>query len=91
MHNMCTVFPDGTWRVMEAGPPPVVVQEGATPQWTAILEVSMATGKTGKDELRSEGDPGMDGRLPPSWIKVVFVLVLTVSESICICRHSKNF
>ena len=48
----------------------MVVQEGATPPWTGILEVSMATGKTGKDKLRSEGDPGTDGRLPPPGLKL---------------------
>ena len=64
-----------------------MVQEGATPPWTGILEVSvevsMATGETKKYEGtgkygetgKSEWDPGTDGRLPPSWIKVVFVLV----------------
>ena len=65
--------PDGTWRVMEAGPQGGGPSRGYSP-WTGILEVSMATGKTGKDELRSEGDPGTDGRVPPSWIKVVLVL-----------------
>ena len=45
--------------------PREVVQEGATPPWMDILEVSMATGESGKYELRSEGDSGTDGRLPP--------------------------
>ena len=49
--------PDRTWRVRESSPQREVVQEGATPPGTSILEVSVevsvATGEPGKYKLRS--------------------------------------
>ena len=65
--------PDGAWSVRESGPRGGGPRRGYSPMDGILevsVEVSVATGETGKYELRSEGDPGTDGRLPPPGLKL---------------------